>query len=150
MTQISLDRNASTQYIMPGLSVFPFYDCALWYCIILILLYTASQVCPACLIFSLQVWERTFGIIMPVSLTQRLRQELASYHLQLNQTFSSSQKGALKLEFSIVTLNSAIFMHMHRAAFASAPLWNKRTVCPKHSFEKQNSHCCTHSFLHLH
>ena len=58
---------------------------------------------------------------MPMSLTQSLRQELASYHLQLSQTFSLSQKGALKSEFSIVTLNSAIFMHMHHAAFLPLP-----------------------------
>lgn len=52
---------------------------------------------------------------MPMYLKQSLRQELASYYLQLSQTFSFSQKGALKLEFSIVTLNSAIFMQIHRA-----------------------------------
>jgi len=98
---------------MHGLSVFPFYDCALWYCIILILPYADSQVCPVCLTLSFQVWESAFGITMPTSLTQSLRQELASYDLQLSQTFCWSQKGALKLEFSIVTFNSAIFMQMH-------------------------------------
>lgn len=145
MTQISLDRNASTVYIMPGLSVFPFYDCALWYCIILILPYADSRVCPVCLILSFQVWERAFGMTMPMFLTQSLRQELASYYLQLSQTFSLSQKGALKLEFSIVTLNRAIFMQMHRAAFPSPLLQKKRTAYLKHSSEKQNSHCCIHS-----
>lgn len=87
---------------------------------------TDSQVCPVCLRFSFQVWRGMFAVTMPVSLTQSSRQELASYHLQRSQTLR--QGGALKLEFSIVTLSTAIFMHMQHAAFAFLPL-QKKTAC---------------------
>lgn len=110
--------------------------------------YADSQVCPVCLRLSFQVWRRTFAVTMPVSLTQSLRQELASYHLHLSQTLR--QRGALKLEFSIVTLSSAIFMHMQHTAFAFLPLQKKRTACLKCSFEKQNSRCCIHSSFCTH
>lgn len=77
-----------------------------------------------CLMLSFQGWERTFGITVPTSLTQSLRQELPSYHLQLSQILS--QKGALKSEFPTVTLNSAICLPTHHAGFASLPFQKKK------------------------
>lgn len=118
---------------MPGLSVFPFSDCELWCCIILILLCADSEV--LCLMHSFQGWERTLGITVPTSLTQSLRQELPRYHLQLSLTLS--QKAALKSEFPTVIFLFACPCTM--LGLLLFPPKKKRSACFMYSFEKQNA-----------
>lgn len=70
MSQFSPDRKAFTQNILPGLSVFPFCDCELWWCIILILPCADSEVCPLFNAFFPRVRENIWNHCAYVSHTE--------------------------------------------------------------------------------